>query len=62
MCLMLNGRILYDLNKILWGFKVFISSNLQISSVEEVKTERVYIQSLIWIVVTESKEKRNLWP
>ena len=53
---------LYDHNKILWGFKVSISSNLQISSLEEFKIQWVYLQSLIWIPLTRSKEKTKLWP
>ena len=39
--------------------KVSISSDLQRSSVEEFKIERVYFRSLIWIPLAGSKEKRN---
>ena len=50
-----------DLNKILRGFKVFISSDFQSSSVEEFKIEQVLLRSLIWIPQAGSKEKTNSW-
>ena len=59
---MITWFILYDLNKIIWGFKASISSHLQRSCVEESKIERVYLRSLIWIPLIGSKEKMPMYP